>query len=77
MLEQIGVGIELFTACVKQFMERVNDKRSEQVQNEPQPGNMNSFNQRNKEKSSEAEDAKKNKEENEAVEANEPLRTKE
>ena len=63
----------------------MNDKRSEQVQNEPQPGNMNAFNQRNEEKSTEAEGAvKKEKDESESYmdyngnsEANAPARARE
>ena len=66
-------------------MERRNDKRSEEAQNEQQPGNMNSFNQRNEEKSSEADGAiKKEKDEGESYmdyngnsEANAPKRTRE
>jgi hypothetical protein len=79
-----AVGTELFTACVKQFMQRENDKRNEQAANEPQPGNLNSFNQHNEEKGSEAEGVKKEKDESEGYmdyngnsEANAPARARE
>lgn len=62
-----------------------NDKRSKQPQTEQQPGDMNSFNQRNEQKSTEAEGAVKDqKDENESYmdyngnsEANAPARARE
>ena len=60
------------------------DKRSPQTQNEEQPGNMNSFNQRDEAESSGAEDVKKKKDESESYmdyngnsEANAPARARE
>lgn len=66
-------------------MENRNDQRSRQPENKQQPGDLNSFNQRNEAKSTEAEGAvKKDKDESEAYmdyngnsEANAPARARE
>lgn len=66
-------------------MENNKDKRSKQAQSEQQPGELNSFNQRNQQKSTEAEGAvKEQKDEGESYmdyngnsEANAPARARE
>lgn len=66
-------------------MQNNEDKRSNEAQNEQQPGNLSSFNQRNEEKSTEAEGVvKEKKDESESYmdyngnsEANAPARARE
>lgn len=85
LLQQFLCGTELFIDCAKQVMQNNNDKRSNETKNSQQPGDMNSFNQRNEEKSTAAEGAvKKEKDENESYmdyngnsEENAPARARE
>lgn len=83
LVKHFKAGTDLFAICVKHFMNTNEEKKNTQTKT-AEPGDMDSFNQRNPEKSTESEDVKQKKDEGESYmdyngnsEANAPARARE